>query len=739
MTDTIFILDEHLKTKSVLTINGKNTFFNDTYSMTLDDCTETYQFETNITDIDESCYVMFRYHNQYKLFQITEIEQTHEEGMIISYIYSECACLELLNSVVRPFSGEFNVISFFRHILEDGTGWAIGDYSSRLADKVVNVKIDKTTQIWSVITDCMADFGYEINTRCIYENGHVKSKVIDIYDELGNKTYKRFEYGRNINSITKKKSLYDFATALILDTDKEIVDLEYNQDGYVKSKGSDVIFATNENEQYNLGKSYIYGVHEDNDSQSGQEVIEKAVESLKTRAVPHFDYEVTNCMTVDEINSINLGDTVYVIDHTFNPIITLEARVGELEISFSDRNNNRCNLSNYKEVKSKIKSFDVATVMGELKNYIDGLQVGTLDMAQIEQLRLYLTQLGIEKTDIDRIVARLNELAGDVIDKDNQNKVEGEYIDILINDSSREYICDRVKSMQFRLPTTTLSTELNTRLEFTTEKDTEPTKFYQSTVCWLVGDHCVNGALILKPDTTYSIAIEYDGKVKGLYDYYGTVTATQHGGSYSVYTNKTDYLDKINEVMQTYYDNRSNFTYNTTTIYSFKDPTTPTNQAKWQTNGKFHIDCSTFVQLALRGIKYEESTYANPTVSPYFLSDKYTYPFVLDATISDRDRFASDQARYCVENGYQLDIDITNQANWGQLQVGDIVFWNKRMGDVSAVIDRYMQVGHVAIVSSVEGNTVYTMEVTTLSNTVIRRSLADNYPDKLIFVARPRR
>lgn len=368
MVSNIFILDEHLKTSKVLTINGQNTFFDDLYTLDLSTCTETFEFTTNTTGIEESNYVMFLYHGKYKLFQIVEIEQEHNEGNILTTIYAETACLELLNNVVRSFSGEYNCIAFLEHVL-DGTGWVIGTCSSSLADKMVSVKVDKTTQIWSCVQDFMGNFGYEISPYVIYENGHVKSKVIDVFaeGELGDKTYKRFEYGRNVSGMVKKKDLYEWCTALIIDTEKDLTKVSYNHNGYVKELTSDVVLATKENEKYNLGRDYIYGSFDASDCEDATEAVVKAIEELRRRATPHFDYECDTALTYEEYSNINLGDTVYVIDSTFSPVITLEARIGKLEISFTDRTKCRCTLTNYKEVKSKIN----AELTGNIQEAID--------------------------------------------------------------------------------------------------------------------------------------------------------------------------------------------------------------------------------------------------------------------------------------------------------------------------------------------------------------------------------
>ena len=378
MVSNIFILDQHLKTKLILSINGSNTFFKDLYDLDLSTGSESYEFSTTAEDINESDYIMFHYHGDYKLFQIIDIEQEHREGKIITSVYGESACLELLNDVVTLMTDTvaMNAINFMNYVLE-GSEWQLGRYSSSLENKVIDVKLDRTKQRWTTIQDYMKEFGYEITARVKYENGHVKKKYVDMYaeGELGNKTYKRFEYSRNVKGITKKKDLYDFCTALILNTRQNIIDVQYGEvngntlgpkDGFFKSPSSDRLLATENNKIYNLGKPYIFGVYEDSESSSASEALEKAIAELKIRSVPKFDYECDTALTYKEYEDISIGDTVYVIDHTFNPVITLEARVGKLEISFTDRDNCKCTLTNYKEIKGK-----VGTNLDDIKELLD--------------------------------------------------------------------------------------------------------------------------------------------------------------------------------------------------------------------------------------------------------------------------------------------------------------------------------------------------------------------------------
>ncbi len=382
MVNNIFILNKNLKTTKILSIHGINVFFDDIYTLDLSTCTESFEFSTTVENITKSDYVMFYYHNKYKLFQIVDIEQVHSNGKIITTVYSETACLELLNDVVREFSGEYNCITFLEHVLQN-SGWQIGNYSTSLRNTVINIDVTQVTQKWACIQDYMSVFKYEISPRVIYDNGHVTHKILDVFAEggLGEHTYKRFEYGRNVSGITKKEDLYEWCTALIVKSEHDLTTTEYNKNGYVKPETSDIMLAPTENKIYNAGKNYIYGYFDVGNTIDATDALEKAAEELKRRATPRFDYECTTALTYEEYKQINLGDTVYCIDNTFLPPLTLEARIGKLEISFSDRTKCNCTLSNYKEVKSKIGNENLSEVESIINKYFPITSNGIADGA----------------------------------------------------------------------------------------------------------------------------------------------------------------------------------------------------------------------------------------------------------------------------------------------------------------------------------------------------------------------
>ena len=305
MVNTIFILDSKKQTSQILSTKtgSQNSFWDDLYTQEFDTGAESFEFTCNSSEnIKEGNYVAFFYNKQYKLFSIMEVEQQHKNGRLVSVCYCETSVLELLNHHIRTFSGDKNCIEFFQYILQD-TGWTIGRWNSSLANNIQTVNIDKITSVWSLIEEYKEIYECEINVRVAYDNGRIIGQYIDLFSEgnLGDKTYKRFEYGRNVTGITKSKDLYDWCTGIIIDCDCDVTDKTFsinNGDEFDKPAG-DVILNRSANEKYNNGRPYIMGVY------SGKETdptlaCTNAWKELIKRREPKFDYEVDTALTSKE-------------------------------------------------------------------------------------------------------------------------------------------------------------------------------------------------------------------------------------------------------------------------------------------------------------------------------------------------------------------------------------------------------------------------------------------------------
>lgn len=301
---------------------------------------------------------------------------------------------------------------------------------------------------------------------------------------------------------------------------------------------------------------------------------------------------------------------------------------------------------------------------------------------------------------------------------------------VLKNGKTHSY--STVTSLTFKLPST-VADNFSTKLIFTTPKNKAPLKITQSNICWLSGKDCKNGVLVPKADTRYTIVIKKNTSSSIKAKYSGTVTKVTYGGSYTTHKGFTN-ATKLLECAKSYYDNKSKFKYKTTTpITAFSSGTAKTNKSKWYTNGKYHIDCSTFTNQVFKGRAFKNSIYGNIDNG---IGINKTYSWA-----TDLGRTASDQAKICMQNGWYLS-EVESKSDWNKLKKGDLVFWSNRSGDssiASVVEGRFMQIGHVAVVAEVNGTDVTTYEVSNPDGVVLKRKLANNTPDKIIFFARVRK
>ncbi|MCC3870293.1 phage tail spike protein [Terrisporobacter mayombei] len=744
--DTIFVMDPQFNVIGILSNNGafpNAPFFDDIYVQELATGAETYEFSTFSNAITSEIlqlgnYIVFKYGDKYKLFQIMDNDDEHKENQTIT-CYCEMAGLELLTDYCEPFFIEGNVQLFFNTVLQD-TNWKLGKYSQSLTTNIQQVRVEKYTNVYKVIQENIETYGnIEIEFRVEFNGNTITGFYIDVYENegRGNKTYKRFEYGENVEGIKRNRNMYDFASAMIGTGQNGITfkDIEWKKsEGKPanKPKGQDFIVDLGANERFNKRGKYIKGLYGSDDT-NPQDLLLHSWEKLQEVKEPKFDYEVDLALTDTEFEEISIGDTNYVIDYDYNPPILLECRVGKLEISLTNVNESKCTLSNYKEIKSKIKTLSKDDIMKDVLAYVNSLKPGLLTSIQINTLKSYLRQLDIEESEIDAIIEELKKIAYDKFQKEERHKVYGENVDIKLNEG-RNYYCDDVVSyIKFTAPAQ-CKTNYSTTLVFTTDEGV-PTKVNQDNNIWLTGSDCINGGLLIKCDSTYTIKISLDNNVTTPRKFKGTVSKVSHGGTYRAYENKTKYRDNVLELLETYYEKRDLFIYSTTTPYSFKNPCTSANIAKWASGG-FHIDCSTLTQFAARGITYINSTYNHNDKSPYYLSTKYKYSYEVP-------RFAADQAKYCIEQGWQLELDVTNRNDWKKLKPGDLVFWKQRFGEEgsNATVDaRFMQVGHVAIVRAInEQGIPHTYEATSGTPCIRNRLLTSNYPEKMLFFARPRK
>lgn len=368
----IFLLDKNLKIQDTLSSEGgvlTPPFFNDEYEQVLETGAETFTFETLPNKfLETGNYIAFMYNNEHKLFQISEIEEKHEEDYVVK-VYCEFAGLELTYEILRPRKiPSANISQYLENVLSD-TDWEVGNVDSTI-NGVFTIDIDSYDKVYSNIQENIKKYECEISFRVEMKNGRVTHKYIDVYKQRGRVTNYRFEYSKNMTNVTRTTNVFDLVTALvgIGKNDMTFKEAEWSKekgDFADKPKNQDFIADEEAFAKYNNNGSHLMGYFKC-DLESPYDILNATYKELQERKNPKVEYEVD--VKLLDVENTELGDEIYVIDNDWqSEPLHLSARINNLIISFTDSSKNKCTMSNYKKVKSRIKD-DVSALLNQINN-----------------------------------------------------------------------------------------------------------------------------------------------------------------------------------------------------------------------------------------------------------------------------------------------------------------------------------------------------------------------------------
>ena len=368
----LFILNKSHEVVGSLNSNGDlsriTTYFDDAYVQDLGTGAETFTFST-MADTDQAQYLVagnfiaFKDNGEFKLFNIIQIEESHEE-VFTKTVYCEMAGVELINEIIRPMKVLNSSLRKFLTTILEGTEWQLGKMDASFT-QIYDFDVTDYKSVYELIQEyAVGTYKAEISYRVEIENGRIIGKYIDCYAERGNAEGFRFAYGSNLTSVTRTVDMSNLATALIGVGKNNLTFKEV--DVADKPLGQD--FITNEKayEQWNINGSHIFGIHKE-DTESAQELLRLTRLALEERVNPQIKYE----MSVELLGKeVEIGDTVNVIDHEFNPPLYLTARVNQLTRSKTDPSKDEVVLANFREVNSNITE-DMRALASQLEGYVD--------------------------------------------------------------------------------------------------------------------------------------------------------------------------------------------------------------------------------------------------------------------------------------------------------------------------------------------------------------------------------
>lgn len=410
---TLFILDKNKKIIDVVSNAGteENAYYDDTFTQEIN-VASTFEFTLELNkrtkeSIKAGNYVLFKYRNKNFLFTIVTVVTDDSNGYAEAEVYCESISLILYNSIIQKTTlNNCNATTFLTTILQD-TDFKPGYIDIEVDRNADLIEIDKSTSIYEILTNKLETYKAEMDIRIEVDGNKVTGMYIDLYSKLGSNNGARFDYNTNLESVTRKEDISDLCTAIIGigKNDLDFREAEWSIEAGKpadKPRGANFIADNIANAIYGTPEKYIYGIYEDSSCEDAYTLLEKSYETLQERRQPKIDYE---CKVAYLDKDINLGDTVSIIDRTYPEPLQLTARVNKLEISFSDESQNTCQFANYNKAYSNMITKN--NTLEELKNYILGLNIGKLTLAEIEIIKQYMRQLGIDKETIDTLFSEI--------------------------------------------------------------------------------------------------------------------------------------------------------------------------------------------------------------------------------------------------------------------------------------------------------------------------------------------
>lgn len=151
--------------------------------------------------------------------------------------------------------------------------------------------------------------------------------------------------------------------------------------------------------------------------------------------------------------------------------------------------------------------------------------------------------------------------------------------------------------------------------------------------------------------------------------------------------NSEGFIQKIVDVCKTYTDNFDKLVYGNN--YTAYDAETK------QVDGKWQLDCSSFQNLLIRGVTFENSRYGggNNKTDHLFFNKFDPYEF----------RLANTMAKWLYDNGYTFE----PAADFSNIEAGDLVFysWPDTTGEFHE--NAFMHIDHVAMYLGKKNDSIY--------------------------------
>ena len=307
---------------------------------------------------------------------------TAERGETYTDITAYGLSLELTNEETGAYKAS-SAMSFEQYIdaFNFEKPFTIG--INEVSDRRITHEWEGSDTILSRLFSLADVFGAEIEfTTELNDDYSLKQMTMNVYREHGDdcqgigsdmRKGTPLRYGRQVSGITRKSDITGLYTA-IRPTGTDGLTLagidrkEYDSSGsleYTSPSGTIEILAPQARDRFpstlmaEVNGRYICKVWS-YETSNVNVLYGQALAQLKKLSVPEVSY------TVEGFTDGDIGDTYTIEDDEYSPVLYLEARITEQEISFTDESQSRTMFDNFREVQSEVSS----ALISEMKKLI---------------------------------------------------------------------------------------------------------------------------------------------------------------------------------------------------------------------------------------------------------------------------------------------------------------------------------------------------------------------------------
>lgn len=336
----------------------------------------------------------------FQLFEIKRVEEIHED-ILLKEVFCEHAVFELLDELILfSFQRNQSATTILTEALtgtEGGaTRWFVGTVNVP-GTATVRMELDNPINVFKKMITAFG--GGEFSFSIFVSGTQITGRFVNFLQQRGTNTGKRFEYEKDVNSIRRevdfsnvKTRLFGFGKAQEVPGGIRRVrfsDITGTEAGITRTKPLGDEFLDDPAALAKWGRDgmtrHRIGFFEDPDIVDPVELLIRTDELLDQLKDPQLSYEmkVTDLERFSGLahEKVRLGDTVKVIDRTFNPALIVETRVIEIKRFITEPEKDELVLDNFRPL-----SVEDGEILRDIQTRVNGTQGVWKDEALITNM-----------------------------------------------------------------------------------------------------------------------------------------------------------------------------------------------------------------------------------------------------------------------------------------------------------------------------------------------------------------